>query len=443
MRELTLDRTAALREALTRADYTVGAVHGLLGDTGHRALLRNETTPALRATGDGSRLATLTRLFALGAPVAADAAAAALPVPAMLEAGLLERSVDEVRALVDVRAYGDEDNDWWVVCDLMPGLDGRRPAVRGDHVLGISSTSTSLAQLSVRHRVGRALDLGTGCGVQSLHLGQHADEMVATDVNPRALTMARMTSQLNEVAFEVRDGSLYEPVAGERFDLIVTNPPFVVSPGTEERLVYRDSGLPGDEVVQRVVSQSSQHLNDGGWCQVLANWVHRRGQDWRERVEGWIPSDCDAWVLQRECVDVPTYVEMWLADAGLAGADDYTESVGEPGSADPGRIVLRLQRGVRRARQVDTVERASWVPATATSRSGSCSTRSPISPGAGPRRCAPTTCRGSASWWWMATPIPRDCENTTRPSSPRVAVASACGLLYPERQHCKQSLVIL
>jgi hypothetical protein len=175
-----------------------------------------------------------------------------------------------------VRAYGDEDHDWWVVCDLTPGLDGKRPRVDADHVLGITSASTSLAQLTVRRPVGSALDLGTGCGVQALHLASHAERVVATDVNPRALAMTRLGAALNEVDVEVREGSLYEPVAGERFDLIVTNPPFVVSPPGGELLVYRDSGLPGDDVVRRLLTEAPARLNDGGWCQVLANWVHLR-----------------------------------------------------------------------------------------------------------------------------------------------------------------------
>ncbi len=76
--------------------------------------------------------------------------------------------------------------------------------------------------------------------------------MVATDVNARALRMARFNAALNDLsAIDVRDGSFFEPVAGERFDLISTNPPFVISPATGERLVYRDSGLPGDRVVER------------------------------------------------------------------------------------------------------------------------------------------------------------------------------------------------
>ena len=43
--------------------------------------------------------------------------------------------------------------------------------------------------------------------------------------------MTRLNAALNEVEVDVRDGSFFEPVAGERFDLIATNPPFVISPG--------------------------------------------------------------------------------------------------------------------------------------------------------------------------------------------------------------------
>lgn len=434
------DVAGELRGALLEAAFTPQAVGELLGPPAHRALLRNETTPALRATDDGSPLATLTRLFSLQRPVDAGLADQALPglVDRLCLAGMLERTVSEVRARVDVRPYGDEEHDWWVVCDLTPGLDGADRAVPADHVLGISEASMTLAQLAIREPVDRALDLGAGCGVQSLHLSTHAREVVGTDVNPRALDMARATARLNGVDVEVRDGSLFEPVAGEQFDLIVTNPPFVISPGTGERLVYRDSGLPGDELVRRLVGEAPAYLRPGGWLQVLGNWVHRSGRSWDDRIADWLTdSGCDAWVLQREVVDLPTYVELWLADAGLHGtpqyrerydtwlswfADEGIEAVGfgwmclrraerdeplihledwhadieqpvaphvrawadavdvtdvgddalmslrprqndlvqedlsTPGAAEPERIVVRQQHGLRRARQVDTVE---------------------------------------------------------------------------------------
>jgi len=437
-----------LRAALAGVDYTVDAVTGLLGSEAQAALMRDATVPGLRATGAeqvaGTPLATLTRLWPLQAPIAAGDAERALPglVGPLVAAGMLSRDGDLVRALVDVRPYGDDDHDWWVACDLTPGLDGSDRRVASDHVLGVSAASTTLAQLALRTPVDRALDLGTGCGVQSLHLAAHADTVVATDVNPRALAMARLTASLSQQPVDLRDGSLWQPVAGETYDLVVTNPPFVISPATGERLVYRDSGLPGDEAVRRIVTGAPAHLTPGGWCQVLANWVHGRGQSWAERVGGWLTDGgCDAWVVQREVLDPAAYVEMWLADAGLVGhpqwssrydawltwldaagveavgmgwlclrradradpvlriedwpygieqpvgpevaawgsrvdvlsglgdgellasrlvraADVVQETYGAPGAADPARIVLRRGRGVRRAREVDTVEAA-------------------------------------------------------------------------------------
>ncbi len=133
-----------------------------------------------------------------------------------------------------------------------------------DHVLGASASSTTLAELTVREPVERALDLGTGSGIQSLHLSTHARRVVATDVNPRCLRLAALTAALNGVDLDLRLGSLYEPVQDGSFGLVVANLPFVVSPGTGQRLVYRDSGLPGDEIVRRVVTDSVAHLDHGG-----------------------------------------------------------------------------------------------------------------------------------------------------------------------------------
>ncbi|CAA9343650.1 MAG: Putative methyltransferase SCO3545 [uncultured Nocardioidaceae bacterium] len=319
---------ARWRKALIDADWTVEAVARLLGSAAMRAIERGRTVPALRATGDGSALSTLTRLWTLQAPVPTGAAERALPglVDRLCVAGVLQRSVGEVAAAVDVRPYADEANDWWVVADLTPGLDGRNRRMRPDHVLGVSSASTSLAQLTVRHPVTSALDLGTGSGVQALHLSTHATRVVATDVNRRALGLARLTVDLNEVDVELREGDLLEPATGETYDLIVTNPPFVISPGTGERLVYRDSGLPGDYVVEHIVRTAPKYLAPAGRCQVLANWAHLDGQPWSERVTAWLSgSGCDAWVLQREVTDLPAYVEMWLADAGITDEAEHAQ----------------------------------------------------------------------------------------------------------------------
>jgi methylase of polypeptide subunit release factors len=324
------DDVARLRAALFEAGYTVDGCLEALGPLAYAALSRGELVPARRETRGGSAVETLIRLFLLQETVPEKDAAHSLPLGEALAGHLVTRDGDEVRALVDIRPYGEADVDWWLVSDLGAGLVGgaRERQMRPDYVLGVGGASTTLAQLTVRQPVDRALDLGTGCGVQALHLSRHCRQVVATDRNPRAIEFARLTGALSlggasAEALDLREGDLFAPVEGDRFDLIVSNPPFVVSPESAYsggRFVYRDSGLPGDEICRRVVSDAARHLSDGGWCQVLANWLHVTGDDWRERIAGWLaPTGCDAWVVQRELQDPAEYAELWLRDSGDHG----------------------------------------------------------------------------------------------------------------------------
>ncbi|WP_149564074.1 DUF7059 domain-containing protein [Streptomyces cacaoi] len=326
------ESTRRLREALRAARFTADGLLDLLGAPAYAALARGETVPALRATRDEGPLPLLVRLFLLQQPVPYARVSEVLPVEEALADGWLERvpQADEVRATVDVRPYsGPAEQDWWIVSDLGcavggaggigsagsggPGA-GRAPAEGA--VLGVGGASTTLAGITVRDPVGRVLDLGTGSGIQALHAATHASHVTATDVNPRALRFARLTLALSGVPEpELREGSLFDPVAGsEPYDLIVSNPPFVISPGA--RLTYRDAGMTGDELCRTLVRRSVDHLAPGGWCQMLANWEHRDGEDWRERVSSWVPRGCDAWIVQREVQDVAQYAELWLRDAG-------------------------------------------------------------------------------------------------------------------------------
>jgi len=324
---------AALTAAFTEHRYEVDAVVATIGEPAHAALGRNATVPArLALAGRDDALATLTRLWLLQDRVPRRDLERALPglVPALTEAGVVQVDQagdgDTAVALLDLRPYASDDGaSGWIASDLTPGLDTRVTPMRPDFVLGVSSASSTLAQLTVRRPVGRALDLGTGCGVQSLHLARHAREVVATDLNPRALVLARLTADLNGVEVDLRHGDLYAPVAGELFDLVVTNPPYVLSPPTGERLTYREGTRTSDGLVEAVVRQGADHLADGGVLQVLANWAHVRGEDWADRVGGWLDPGLDVHVVEREVLDPYAYVELWLADAGLTGAPDYLE----------------------------------------------------------------------------------------------------------------------
>jgi methylase of polypeptide subunit release factors len=327
---MTAPALADLAARFRALDYRVDAVVDLLGEDGHRALGRNVTIPAARALdGRDDPLAILTRLWLLQRPVPRTALQHALPglVDPLAAAGVLALGTDEARALLDIRPYASDEGDFWVVSDLTPNLDTLTAPIRSDHVLGVSAASATLAQLTLRRPVASALDLGTGCGVQSLHLARHSRRVVATDLNPRACELARLTFALNATPVDLRPGDLYEPVADQRFDLIVSNPPYVLSPPGPNRLTYREGDAVGDALVARVVTEGAARLTAGGVLQVLANWAHVRGEDWTERVAGWVAATgCDAHVVQREVLDPYAYIEVWLADAGLTGSPGYADS---------------------------------------------------------------------------------------------------------------------
>ncbi|HEY0698462.1 MAG TPA: methyltransferase [Micromonospora sp.] len=310
-----------LRTALTSAGYTSSGIAERLGPAATAALTRNDTRAALRTTADGDRLATLIRLFVCGRtePEAAVAAALApLPLADALAAGLVERYADGLRQGIDLEAYGD---NWWVLSDV-PAVARPGEPLAHDHVLGVGGASTTMIGAAVRRPVRTALDLGTGSGVQALHLSEHAEAVTATDLSHRSLRFAATTAALNGQRWELLHGDLAAPVAGRRFDLVVSNPPFVVGPGTATH-TYRDSGRVGDRVGAELAAAAPGLLTEGGTMQYLANWVHVAGEDWTDRVAGWFAgTGLDAWVIQREVSDPTAYVDLWLSDASEAADPD-------------------------------------------------------------------------------------------------------------------------
>lgn len=315
-----------------RTWFDSAAVAQALGLPGEAALSRGDLAGADRLTRNGSETETLIRLFLLGLPVpraAAEAALRPLPVTEAEAAGLLEPAGEQVRAGMDVRPYSETGGPgWWVVSDL--GVDVRPGRLHSEHVLGIGSAALTLAQSTVRQPVRQALDVGTGCGIQALHLSEHAAAVTATDLSERALRMAATTAALNGKHWDLRQGSLLEPVAGERFDLIVSNPPFIVGPGFVPGaggFSYRDSGLPGDSVCGQLVRGLPDRLTEGGTGQLLANWIIGRSETWDERVAAWFPeTGCHAWIWQREVAEPAEYVALWLRDAGeQPGTDGWRQ----------------------------------------------------------------------------------------------------------------------
>ena len=367
---LTAKQASLLRADLAQSGWGVESVEALLGPVAAAALQRELRAPALRvvrralaagagaastssdrpslATGadstspaanapqDGNvagyKVAVLTALFMLGEPVGAAALETALPrtgVAGALAIGLVvptQSASGEQRyaPAVDLRPHEAEDAHgsvrWWVASDLGELVTGQ--ALAPDHVLGIGRAGLTLAALTPRKPVETALDLGVGCGIQTLYLLRHVRQVVATDISTRALEFTAFNVALagvDSARVQLRQGNLLEPVAGQRFDLIVSNPPFVITPPSVRQaglplMEYRDAGGP---ILPALVRGLEDHLNPDGVAVMLGNWEHREGTSWRTSVNQWIGKSLDAWIIQREVQDPVEYAAMWLRDGGL------------------------------------------------------------------------------------------------------------------------------
>lgn len=322
--------TTALAADLDAAGFTVDRVDALWGTEAAASLHRGSRVAALRALAarETSPLGTLATLFVLGLPTSRADAAVAFPtagLDAVVAAGLLrvcDTDATVVEPTVDLRPYAFVDDlgagSWWIVSDLGELALGH--AISEEHVLGIGGATTTLSGLQVPVPVRTVLDLGTGCGIQAMHARRFAEHVVATDISRRALDIARFNAQLNGIdGIDFRYGSLFEPVAGERFDRIVSNPPFVITPRRPgvPSYEYRDGGMVGDALVETVLRGLSEHLEPGGTAQLLGNWEYHWGVDGLDRVRSWFEdTDLDAWVVERERQDPTSYAETWIRDGG-------------------------------------------------------------------------------------------------------------------------------
>ncbi len=266
---------------------------------------------ALRDDAD-ERLTVLARLFQAEDGVARRLAARAFApatVDGLAEAGLVETAGATVRARFSL----DELGGVFVASDH-PGRHGR------SQVIGVAGVPRTLAAMTVRRRVSKALDLCCGSGVQALLAARHATHVIAVDVNARCLRLARMNSALNGIDnIEWRRGDLFQPVEDQRFDLIVANPPFIVSPVQE--LLFRDGGRHGDGMSYEVVIGAARHLAEGGFATVMCNWITLPGQHWSHAPRRWLAGlRCDAWVIHFGADDPVTYAMRWNWRPGLRPA---------------------------------------------------------------------------------------------------------------------------
>lgn len=353
-----LDKAAAkaLGDALRRVSYDEDAIEELLGEEAWSTAL--EDVPVHERRLPHSPLATAIRLFFLELPVSRRDAEAALGSAGV--AALEATGVASVAEDVTPQARIAPVDTLLLASDRLSTDPTDDPP---DYVSTYSPTARLCDLLTPRPRIARALDVGTGNGVHALLAAGHSDHVVATDVNPRALAFTELNAALSGLAnVECRRGSLFEPVAGQQFDLITCNAPFVVSP--ERRWTYRDGSFDADELSERIVREGAEHLAEAGLATLCVSWLGRDADAPDDRVLAWVEgSGCDAWILPIDEASPLEHAERWNAHlardpAAYGEALDrwisYLDQHGA-GVVTEGAVILHRRTGRNTAR-IDEVD---------------------------------------------------------------------------------------
>ena len=368
LRVSNLKAIATLRSILDRHGFTGAAVGEAIGSPLFgSAHLRDDLPIYLRRIDAPTPLNTLIKLFVLDRSVdesRARQAVAPLELDDVRDMGLIEDGPRGIRARLRLSYH-----DGLVLAH--DAYDEERRTLRPDHVLDANPTTVSLSNLTVRRQVKRALEIGTGGGVLALRAARHADHVVGTDTNPRALNLAVFNAAINGVAnVEWRLGSLFEAVDGERFDLIFCNPPYVISP--DSQFIFRDGGRRGDELCEEIVRRAPAYLNEGGFATFLINWAIQAGDDWAVPLNRWVErNSCDSWFMLSAAQDPMSYAAAWNRtrdrEAYSAGVERWTRYFDELGISriGLGAVVLRRLAGTAAGRAGGWV-RADHLPESVT-----------------------------------------------------------------------------
>jgi methylase of polypeptide subunit release factors len=292
LHSLNADEGKEVRDFFRESGYTSDALQNRFGAAGthQRELLKLYLHGLLL---EHSRLSTLYRWFWIAAPVETTAAGEMIPermIELFLKAGLLTV----------------QDGGLWSTARLSPFSEyliasdhsvSRTGTLSPDTVLWPTAATLLCHHLSIQAPVGCTLDLGTGNGVLALTAASHSGSVVATDLNSRAREFCVFNSSLNGMTnVEFREGSAFEPVRGERFDLILANPPFFVTPAVRHK--YSDNGMELDSFCRKLILEAPDHLEENGYCQMLFEWVQLHGEPWQERLKEWFEGlGCDVWLL--------------------------------------------------------------------------------------------------------------------------------------------------
>ncbi len=280
----------------------------------------------LYRTRELDALNVLIRWFVVGEPVAQVAAMEFIPsdiLKLLEDCGLLTLTDGNLASPVMLAPF----EQFWIATDTYARLS---KGSGEDDVLMVNNTTLFLLNLAIRTPCRSLLDLGTGCGVVAVVAAtEFAEQVTATDLTRRAASFAQFNAWMNECTnVEVLTGDLFQPVAGRRFERILTNPPFYITPGSHR--IFAENPMELDGFCRNLVKQAPAYLEEGGYLQMLCEWAEIEGQPWEARLAEWfVGAGCDAIVFEGGSYDPVRYAQVRLPVVTAPAGQDVDNRVFE------------------------------------------------------------------------------------------------------------------
>lgn len=314
---LAMEECGRLRIFFEEAGYTEPQLRKHLGAAELPSPRLRNLPRLLDRTSAPSTLNTLLRWFWLGLPQPRIEAAdfvAENDLRLLLSAGLLVLEGDSLRPAAMMLPI----DRFLIVSDHPSAIECKQ----AEMVLWPNPTSKFLARFTVRRHSRATLDLGTGSGILAFWAAAFSEAVVATDLNQRAADCARFNARLNGIEnIEILTGDGFNPVRGRRFDLILSNPPFFVTPQAD--YLFCDNPMELDDLCHMLIRQAPEYLNEDGYLEMLCEWVQIKGQSWEERLAEWLGSTgCDAWVMKGLTQDPEEYAQHRISETSNDASQD-------------------------------------------------------------------------------------------------------------------------
>ena len=305
----SFDSVRSIGQFLHDSNYNAPALSGTFGlEHGLHSNLDNLEALLYKTQGD-SPLAVLARLFFVAVPVETSLLTRVVPQDVLsnaLACRLLKQDNGQFRPSAIILPFSHL---------LLAADTAQGHGADANRVMGASASTKLISNFTLREPVSTLLDIGTGGGVLGLEAAAYSRDVVGIDINERAIELARFNAALNGISnIEFAAGDAFAPVAGRRFDRIIANPPFFIT--SAKKFTYSDSPIELDGFSRLLAKEAPQYLEEGGFFQMLCEWVQIEGQPWTARLQEWTEgSGCDAMVIQGPQQTPVDYAEKRFGEA--------------------------------------------------------------------------------------------------------------------------------